>query len=329
MIKFLLDCIGSFLMWLFILILLACASLSYLQKHPACDHTWYYSSKTKLACWQSEVTYKCISCEKTKTEQINDDNHDYIITVLKEATCTDVGMQHMACRTCGYDKDMGISLKKHTCLYKVTKEVGMFTAGEEIGTCSVCGEKATRSIAAYGTSEDEPYITSASNFYREAPQEGGKEKFSYEWVQLSGVIKAIERNGKYGTAYYLVNENNKKLICYFLRKPNDSYSVGDNVKITGNVQAIDKNTIELVFCMFSNSITEGDSGDEVTKMKKRLQELGYFTAGASLSNTYNSITTERIKLFQEANGLHPTGDANEATLKLLYSSQAINNPNAL
>lgn len=75
------------------------------------------------------------------------------------------------------------------------------------------------------------------------------------------------------------------------------------------------------------SLKQGSKGDDVITMKKRLQELGYFTAGASLSNQYNGTTTERVKLFQKVNGLKQTGVADEATLQLLFSDDAKKNPN--
>ena len=73
-------------------------------------------------------------------------------------------------------------------------------------------------------------------------------------------------------------------------------------------------------------LKQGNRGDEVLAMKKRLQELGYFTAGATFSNQYNGTTTERVKLFQKANGLRQTGVADEATLQLLFSDNAKKNP---
>lgn len=71
---------------------------------------------------------------------------------------------------------------------------------------------------------------------------------------------------------------------------------------------------------------EGSSGNDIVAMKKRLQELGYFTAGASLSDQYNSTTTERVKLFQKTNGLPQTGIANTETLLLLFSDRAKSKP---
>lgn len=74
-------------------------------------------------------------------------------------------------------------------------------------------------------------------------------------------------------------------------------------------------------------LKQGNKGDDVMNMKKRLQELGYFSAGAEFSNQYNKTTTDRVKLFQKVNGLKQTGVADEATLKLLFSDKAKRNPN--
>jgi alpha-tubulin suppressor-like RCC1 family protein len=73
-------------------------------------------------------------------------------------------------------------------------------------------------------------------------------------------------------------------------------------------------------------LRQGDRGGDVLTMKERMQELGYFSASATLSNQYNATTTERVKLFQKANGLKQTGIADETMLNLLFSNDAKRNP---
>lgn len=68
-------------------------------------------------------------------------------------------------------------------------------------------------------------------------------------------------------------------------------------------------------------IKQGAEGKHVLEMKLRLYELGYFTTD-NLSEVYNGTTTERVKLFQQVNGLPQTGAADSDTLALLYSDQA-------
>lgn len=70
---------------------------------------------------------------------------------------------------------------------------------------------------------------------------------------------------------------------------------------------------------------QGDNNDLVLQIKKRMQELGYFSAGAELSGSYNSTMAERIKLFQSNNGLSQTGNIDAAFLTALYSPLAIRN----
>lgn len=72
-----------------------------------------------------------------------------------------------------------------------------------------------------------------------------------------------------------------------------------------------------------NQLQSGDQGKAVLEMKLRLQELGYFRADASLSESYNAICAERVQMFQEQNGLEATGVADSETLTLLYSGEAV------
>ena len=68
-------------------------------------------------------------------------------------------------------------------------------------------------------------------------------------------------------------------------------------------------------------LKQGAEGADVLKMKLRLYELGYFTTD-NLSEVYNGTTVERVKLFQQVNGLKQTGVADAETLNLLYSDKA-------
>lgn len=72
---------------------------------------------------------------------------------------------------------------------------------------------------------------------------------------------------------------------------------------------------------------EGDADDVVLRMKKRLQELGYFRSGVELSNRYNDTCVERVALFQQVNDVPETGIMDEQTYALLFSDNAKANPN--
>lgn len=71
------------------------------------------------------------------------------------------------------------------------------------------------------------------------------------------------------------------------------------------------------------TLKKGSRSDAVLAMKARMQELGYFKAGAELTNQYNDTCVERVKQFQKRNGLPQTGVADQETLELLYSDKAL------
>lgn len=73
---------------------------------------------------------------------------------------------------------------------------------------------------------------------------------------------------------------------------------------------------------FADEYKAGDKGEEVKKIKLRLQELGYFKAGYDLDNVYNKMTVERVKLFQKENNLEQTGIIDKETLSKLFSDDA-------
>lgn len=73
---------------------------------------------------------------------------------------------------------------------------------------------------------------------------------------------------------------------------------------------------------------QGTSSDAVLKVKQKMQELGYYTAGADLSSSYNDIMAERVMLFQQNNGLPQTGIIDDAFLIALYGPMPVVNGSA-
>ena len=69
--------------------------------------------------------------------------------------------------------------------------------------------------------------------------------------------------------------------------------------------------------------TQGDENEGVREMKERLQSLGYFSRGNTLSAEYSSATAERVAQFQAMNGLRQTGEADAMTLSLLFAESAV------
>jgi peptidoglycan hydrolase-like protein with peptidoglycan-binding domain len=78
-------------------------------------------------------------------------------------------------------------------------------------------------------------------------------------------------------------------------------------------------------------LTRGDGDDrtkvitklveDVTKLQKRLIELGYLTGAPT--GLYGATTAEAVLLFQEYHGLPMDGKAGQETLKLIYSAEAM------
>lgn len=68
---------------------------------------------------------------------------------------------------------------------------------------------------------------------------------------------------------------------------------------------------------------EGDASDEVSKIKDRMYELGYYNTKSS-HNQFNSTMTERVKQMQKVNGLEQTGVIDEELYNLLFSDAVLN-----
>ena len=69
------------------------------------------------------------------------------------------------------------------------------------------------------------------------------------------------------------------------------------------------------------TLKRGSKGTEVTKLQKRLKELGYYNT--VVDGEYGSGTVTAVKAFQKKNSLTQTGTADAATQKKIYSSSAI------
>ena len=131
-----------------------------------------------------------------------------------------------------------------------------------------------------------------------------------------------------GLVYVSIGEN--KVIAI---ETDEAFNINDKLNCKGAIsEYVDyrNNSIPKVSCdeisiMKYEPLKKGDTGAEVLEMKKRMQALGYFKAGAELSDAYNDTCVERVKMFQKNNSLPATGDADAETLTCLYSNSAIAN----
>ena len=78
--------------------------------------------------------------------------------------------------------------------------------------------------------------------------------------------------------------------------------------------------------LLSASLTNGSSGENVTRLQNRLLALGYLCQSSSVDGDYGSTTASAIKLFQTAAGGSATGVADSATIRALYSTSAPKRP---
>ena len=65
----------------------------------------------------------------------------------------------------------------------------------------------------------------------------------------------------------------------------------------------------------------GDEGEDVKNIKLELQKYGYYRYNSTFDGEYNSTMVERVKLFQNANGLEVTGEIDENMLFLLFNGK--------
>ena len=78
--------------------------------------------------------------------------------------------------------------------------------------------------------------------------------------------------------------------------------------------------------ILSLTLTNGSTGDNVTRLQTRLYYKGYLSKTSSVDGEYGSTTASAVKLFQSAAGLGATGTADANTLRALYSNNAPKNP---
>lgn len=68
----------------------------------------------------------------------------------------------------------------------------------------------------------------------------------------------------------------------------------------------------------TRAMREGDSGDDVLKLQKTLQECGYFSTKAEATGFFGILTLGAVLAFQFKNGLEVDGVAGPKTQKALY-----------
>lgn len=77
---------------------------------------------------------------------------------------------------------------------------------------------------------------------------------------------------------------------------------------------------EYEFEVYRQTLANGDSGDEVTRVQRRLYQLKYLPI---VDGAFGPSTERSLLYFQRKNGLNQTAVADEATQRALFSSDAV------
>lgn len=121
-------------------------------------------------------------------------------------------------------------------------------------------------------------------------------------------------------------------------KPSEDETLSSNITIVGEeyylarrAQLIPQEETQPTFSEEELSqyqtITVGDRGANVLKLKDRMYELGYFNNKTNYDE-FTDKTAEYVKCFQERNGLETTGIATPEMQALFYSQYAVAGSNA-
>lgn len=106
------------------------------------DAAWEETERTEATCTEDgKIVYTNSITGDTKEEPLPATGHDYEVTDTAEATCTEDGANTYTCKVCGDTYEEAIPAAGHAeGEWTVTKEAGLFSAGEKTLACEKCGE---------------------------------------------------------------------------------------------------------------------------------------------------------------------------------------------
>ncbi len=112
------------------------------------DAAWEENSRTESTCVVAgSVVYKNSLTGATKSEELPLAEHDYQETKHEEATCTQDGITVQTCSVCGDEVTETATATGHTAGEAVvTTAAGLFSEGEQITSCTDCGEVLTTEV---------------------------------------------------------------------------------------------------------------------------------------------------------------------------------------
>lgn len=132
----------------------------------SCDHIYVDSIIKEPTCSElGMMESKCSKCGDTyKTEIPATGKHDYSSEVTKEPTCTEKGETTYTCKVCGDSYTEEIPMVEHSYDSSITKDPSCTEFGIRTYTCSLCGNSYTEDIPATGHVEVEEITKEAGAF---------------------------------------------------------------------------------------------------------------------------------------------------------------------
>ena len=126
-----------------------------------CEHSWETIVKVEPTCTEGGSTVKyCTLCnEEQEGEDVPALGHSWIETI-KEATCTERGERTKECSVCG-ETSTEVIEAQHKYSESIVTKPKCETTGVAKLTCTVCGKKENKTIAATGHSWQNATCTAA------------------------------------------------------------------------------------------------------------------------------------------------------------------------
>jgi len=113
---------------------------------PNGKHNYSMEVTTKPSCTEDGVaTYTCVICNDTYTEPVKATGHTYSSEETTKPACTENGTITYTCSICKdtYTEEVA-ALGHNPGEWEVTKDAGLFTDGEKVQKCILCGEELER-----------------------------------------------------------------------------------------------------------------------------------------------------------------------------------------
>lgn len=116
-------------------------------------------------------TFVCEKCNNKYTEEIPvTEEHKFKEEVTKEPTCTEEGISANVCEVCGLSEETPIPKLEHDYGEEITKNPTCTENGAKTFTCKLCGDTYTEDIEATGHTEGQFELTKPNGLFSSGEQ---------------------------------------------------------------------------------------------------------------------------------------------------------------